>query len=189
MKKIISFVAFLTIIFAGVGSGLAATHTVNKGDTYWKIGIQYGVPVKALMSVNNAANSTLGIGQKLTIPASSVTSSEKDLLARLVEAEAKDEPYAGKVAVATVVLNRVDSNLFPNTVSGVIYQSSQFTPVSNGQINKAASTDSKKAVNEALAFRGQGSGSLYFYNPAKTTNTWLRSKTTTIKIGNHVFAK
>ncbi|MDF1510504.1 cell wall hydrolase [Robertmurraya sp. DFI.2.37] len=189
MKKFISLVVFLTIIFAGVGSSLAATHTVNKGDTYWKIGIQYGVPVKTLMSVNNAKNSTLSIGQKLAIPASSVTSSEKDLLARLVEAEAKGEPYAGKVAVATVVLNRVDSSLFPNTVNGVVYQSSQFTPVSNGQINKAASADSMKAVNEALAFRGQGSGSLYFYNPAKTTNTWLRSKATTIKIGNHVFAK
>ncbi|MGG0719333.1 cell wall hydrolase [Robertmurraya massiliosenegalensis] len=181
--------AFLTIMFIGVGSSLAATHTVNKGDTYWKIGIQYGVPVKSLTSTNKATNSMLSIGQKLTIPATSMTSSEKELLARLVEAEAKGESYPGKVAVATVVLNRVDSSHFPNSVNAVIYQSDQFTPVSNGQINKAASSESKRAVNEALAFRGQGSGSLYFYNPAKTTNTWLRSKTTTIKIGNHIFAK
>jgi len=189
MKKIISFMAFLTIMLVGVGSSLAATHTVNKGDTYWKIGMQYGIPVKSFMSANKATNSMLSIGQKLTIPASSVTNSEKELLARLVEAEAKGESYAGKVAVATVVLNRVDSSLFPNTVNAVIYQTDQFTPVSNGQINKAASSESKKAVKEALAFRGQGSGSLYFYNPAKTTNTWLRAKTTTIKIGNHIFAK
>ncbi|MEQ2525426.1 cell wall hydrolase [Bacillaceae bacterium CLA-AA-H227] len=189
MKKLISIIAFSTIMFAGVGSTFAATHTVSKGETYWKIGVNYGVPVNSLMKANNAKNSNLNIGQKITIPASSITTSEKDLLARLVEAEAKGESYAGKVAVATVILNRVDSSLFPNTVNGVIYQSGQFTPVSNGSIKQAASSTSKKAVNEALAFRGQGSGSLYFYNPKKTTNTWLRSKKVTITIGNHVFAK
>lgn len=189
MKKLVSILVFLTMMLVGVSSSLAATHTVTKGETYWKIAVNYGIPVKKLMSANNATNSSLWIGQKLSIPASSVSSSEKDLLARLVEAEAKGEPYAGKVAVATVILNRVDSHLFPNTVSSVIYQTGQFTPVSNGTINNPASSSSKKAVNEALAFRGQGSGSLYFYNPSKTSNKWLRSKAVTTKIGNHVFAK
>jgi N-acetylmuramoyl-L-alanine amidase len=189
MKKLFSILVFSIMMFAGVGSSFAATHTVSKGETYWKVSVNYGVPVKSLMAANNAKSSYLLIGQKLSIPASTVTSSEKDLLARLVEAEAKGEPYAGKVAVATVILNRVDSNLFPNSVNGVIYESGQFTPVSNGQINQAASAASKLAVNEALAFRGQGSGSLYFYNPSKTTNTWLRSKAVTTRIGNHVFAK
>jgi N-acetylmuramoyl-L-alanine amidase len=190
MKKIISFIAFISLLFASQSSTFAATsHTVQKGETYWKIANAYGVSVDGLMSVNHANSNVLFVGQTLTVPTVSITSSEKDLLARLVEAEAKGEPYAGKVAVATVILNRVDSNLFPNSVKSVIYQSGQFTPVSNGQINNPASSASKQAVNEAIAFHGQGHGSLYFYNPSKTTNTWLRSKTVTIKIGNHVFAK
>lgn len=73
-----------------------------------------------------------------------VNKNDKELLARLVSAEAKGEPYAGKVAVATVVLNRVDSSKFPDTVKGVIYQKGQYSPVSNGQINKPADKGSKK---------------------------------------------
>lgn len=190
MKKMISIILLIGLLFTGVQSSFAATHTVIKGESYWKISVQYGIPVKQLMAANNAFNSYLAVGQKLTIPtAKGLSASEHDLMARLVEAEAKGEPYAGKVAVATVILNRVDSKLFPNTVKEVIYEAGQFTPVSNGSIHNKASADSKKAVKEALAFRGQGHGSLYFYNPSKTTNQWLRSKTTTTKIGNHVFAK
>ena len=190
MKKLVSVVAFFTLMFGVQSSTFAATsHTVTKGDTYWKIASKYGVPVQKLMASNNAKSSYLDIGQNVTVPETTVTSAEKDLLARLVEAEAKGEPYAGKVAVATVVLNRVDSNIFPNSIQAVIYESGQFTPVSNGQINNPASAESKRAVNEAIAFRGQGNGSLYFYNPSKTTNQWLRTKAVTTTIGNHVFAK
>lgn len=189
MKKLVTVITFLTLLFVGTGSSFAATHTVVKGDTYWKISVKYGLPLNQVMAANNAKNSYLAIGQKLTIPSKFLTNSEKDLLARLVQAEAEAEPYAGKVAVATVVLNRVDSNLFPNSVSAVIHQAGQFTPVSNGQIKKPASSSAKKAVEEAIALRGTGNGSLYFYNPSKTTNTWLRSKKTTVTIGNHVFAK
>ncbi|MFH7445052.1 cell wall hydrolase, partial [Pseudomonas syringae pv. tagetis] len=89
-----------------------------------------------------------------------------DLMARLVRAEAEGEPYAGKVAVATVILNRVASPEFPNSIKAVINEVSNghyaFTPVQNGQINQPADAASKQAVNEALAFRGQGSGSVYF---------------------------
>jgi len=84
----------------------------------------------------------------------SISEKEKDLLARLVSVEAKGEPYAGKVAVATVVLNRVAHNDFPDTVTDVIYQKTShgsyaFTPVQNGMINQSADAESKKAVNEA----------------------------------------
>jgi len=167
---------------------VATTHYVQKGDTLWKIGLKYGVSVQELKRVNQKTSDLIYIGETLKIP-QAVSTYEKDLLARLVEAEAKGEPYAGKVAVATVVLNRVDSHLFPNSIKEVIYQKDQFTPVKNGQINYPASAESKRAVEEALAFRGQGSGSLYFYNPQKTSNTWLRSKQVTVVIGNHVFAK
>ncbi|MFT4412322.1 cell wall hydrolase [Fredinandcohnia humi] len=171
----------------------AATHTVKSGDTYWNIGMRYGVSVLELKKVNNKTSNMIYPGQKLVIP-QSISAADKELLARLVSAEAKGEPYAGKVAVATVVLNRVDSDLFPNTIKGVIYERSEngsyaFSPVQNGQINQPADAESKKAVEEALTFRGQGKGSLYFYNPAKTNNAFMQSREVTTVIGNHRFAK
>lgn len=132
------------------------------------------------------------VGERLSIPAT-ISAAERDLLARLVRAEAEGEPYAGKVAVATVVLNRVAHRDFPNTVRGVINEVSHghyaFSPVQNGRINRAADSESIRAVNEALAFRGQGSGSLFFYNPTIATNHWIATRTETVRIGNHVFAK
>lgn len=190
-KKLLisSFLALAAFTFTPMADAASAkTHYVQKGDTLWKIGLKYGVSVTELKRVNHKTSDLLYVGETLKIP-QAVSSYEKDLLARLVEAEAKGEPYAGKVAVATVVLNRVDSHLFPNSIKEVIYQKDQFTPVKNGEINKPASYASKKAVEEALAFRGHGRGSLYFYNPQKTSNTWLRAKQVTVVIGNHVFAK
>jgi N-acetylmuramoyl-L-alanine amidase len=110
-------------------------------------------------------------------------------MAQLVTAEAKGEPYAGQVAVATVILNRVDSPLFPNTINSVIYQNGQFTPVRTGSINQTPTAAAIRAVDEAIAFRGQGRGSLFFFNPAIATNHWNATRQHTITIGNHVFAK
>jgi len=171
----------------------ATTHKVQSGETYWKIASKYGVPVNTLMTANGAKNTMLYAGSSLVIPNSTITAAEKDLIARLVHAEAKGEPYAGKVAVATVILNRIDSADFPNTVNGVVYEKSNgyyaFTPVANGSINQSADADSKAAVNEALAFRGQGSGSLFFYNPNTAVSQWIFSREVTVTIGNHRFAK
>lgn len=141
----------------------------------------------------NRKDDRLYPGEKLIIPNAGITAAEKDLLARLVHAEAKGEPYAGKVAVATVVLNRVDHPDFPDTIRAVIYERSggryAFTPVANGTINEPADRESYRAVEEALAFRGLGNGSLYFYNPKTAKSKWLRSRPVTVVIGNHVFAK
>jgi N-acetylmuramoyl-L-alanine amidase len=125
----------------------------------------------------------------LATQASASESSDKEMLARLVHAEAQGEPYAGKVAVAVVVLNRVASPDFPNTVPQVIYQQGQFSPVANGAIREYADKDSIRAVNEAYTLRGTGSGSLFFYNPKTATSRWLDSRETTVTIGNHVFKK
>lgn len=126
-------------------------------------------------------------------PAVTISNDEKDLMARLVEAEAKGEPYEGKLAVATVVLNRVDSPQFPNTITGVIKQKVSdcyaFTPVQNGEINKPASDESKRAVEEALTRTDRLSNSLYFYNPEIATDHWIESRTVVKTIGHHVFAK
>ncbi|MBM6616674.1 cell wall hydrolase [Bacillus suaedaesalsae] len=111
-----------------------------------------------------------------------------DLLARLVRAEAQTEPFEGKVAVAAVVLNRVDSPKFPNTIRGVIYQKRQFQPVSNGQINRAADEESIRAVYAALTdMRHIAQGSLFFYNPKIATSRWLDKRQTVVAIGQHVF--
>ncbi|WP_010281390.1 cell wall hydrolase [Bacillus timonensis] len=113
---------------------------------------------------------------------------ELDLLARIVRAEAQAEPFEGKVAVAAVVLNRVESPKFPNTIRDVIYQRGQFQPVRNGAINKPADEESKKAVRAALTeMRHIAKEALFFYNPTTATSRWLDSRTTAVKIGRHVF--
>lgn len=192
-KAVICSTLALSLFSFQSNADAAAGYIVQKGDTFWNIGKRYGVSVQQLKNINHKNTDLLYIGEKLLIPAS-ITASEKDLLARLVYAEAKGESYAGKVAVATVVLNRVDSSLFPNTIKSVIYQQSEggsyaFTPVQNGAINKPADQESIKAVNEALAFRGMGKGSLYFYNPKTAKSDWILTREVTTTIGNHRFAK
>jgi N-acetylmuramoyl-L-alanine amidase len=123
----------------------------------------------------------------------SISNKEKDLLARLVGAEAKGESYEGKVAVATVVLNRVDSAQFPDTISGVINEvvgdAYAFSPVQNGEINKPASDEAIQAVEEALTRQDRLNDCIYFYNPEIATDKWIRSREVVTTIGNHVFAK
>lgn len=190
MKKfIITLMLVTAILFSGMSAVSASSvHTVKNGDTLWKIANNNGVSVNEIKQANNKSGNVIYAGERLTIPAS-VSAADRRLLAQLVTAEAKGEPYAGQVAVATVILNRVDSSKFPNTIRGVIYERGQFTPVSNGSINQAPTASAVRAVNEAIAFRGQGSGSLFFYNPAIATNNWNATRTHTITIGNHVFAK
>ncbi|WP_034743573.1 cell wall hydrolase [Halalkalibacter wakoensis] len=195
MKKILMTVFTAAAIFFVGGTDTEAsstTHTVVSGDTLYKLGQQYGVSAIDIQRANNKSSSMIMVGERLSIPAT-ISAAERDLLARLVRAEAEGEPYAGKVAVATVVLNRVAHRDFPNTVRGVINEVSHghyaFSPVQNGRINRAADSESIRAVNEALAFRGQGSGSLFFYNPTIATNHWIATRTETVRIGNHVFAK
>ncbi|WP_102275619.1 cell wall hydrolase [Cytobacillus massiliigabonensis] len=193
-KLVIASAAAISLIsFNSQSEAAANTHQVHKGETYWTIAKKYGVTMSSLMKANNKSSDLLLPGEKLLIPNNAITEADKELMARLVFAEAKGEPYAGKVAVATVILNRVDSSLFPNTVKEVIYQKVSghyaFTPVQNGEINHKADTSSRKAVEEALAFRGQGKGSLYFYNPKTSTSKWILSREVTITIGNHRFAR
>ncbi|BDH61637.1 hypothetical protein MTP04_17670 [Lysinibacillus sp. PLM2] len=169
----------------------ATSRTIQYGETYWKIAKGFGVPINTLMNTNNSK--PLIAGQSMILPNSPISVADKDLLARLVRAEAVGEPYAGKVAVAVVVLNRVKSDQFPNSVRSVINQISNghyaFTPVANGQIKLPADAESKRAVNEAIALMGKGNGSLFFYNPKTATSSWIASREITVKIGNHVFAR
>ncbi len=117
-----------------------------------------------------------------------VSESDLNLLARCVYGESRGEPYTGQVAVAAVVLNRVRSSKFPNTIKGVIYQAGAFTAVSDGQINLTPNQSAYNAARDALAGWDPTGGCLYYYNPDTATSSWIWSLTVHIKIGNHNFA-
>lgn len=115
------------------------------------------------------------------------SSSDVYLLAKLVYGEARGEPYTGQVAVAAVVLNRVKSSKFPNTISGVIYQPYAFTAVDDGQINLTPNETAKSAARDAMNGWDPTNGCLYYYNPATATSSWIWSRTIVTTIGRHNF--
>lgn len=110
------------------------------------------------------------------------------LLAKCIHAEARGEPYIGKVAVGAVILNRVASPDFPDTIYGVIYQPWAFTAVHDGQINLEPEAASYQAATDALNGWDPTYGSIYYYNPATASSSWIFSRQTTVTIGKHVFA-
>ena len=116
------------------------------------------------------------------------SSGDSYLLAKCIYAEARGEPYTGQVAVGAVILNRVRSSKFPNSISGVIYQPYAFTCVSDGQINLTPDATAKKAAQDALNGWDPTGGCLYYYNPATATSSWIWSRTVMLSIGKHNFA-
>lgn len=146
--------------------------------------------LKADGVVGSATAAALGIalgGSAASAPAS-YSQSEIYTLARLVYAEARGEPYVGKVAVAAVALNRVRSASFPNTISGVIYQAGAFDCVADGQINLAPDADSLRAARDAMNGWDPTGGCVYYYNPATATSAWIWSREVRLVIGQHRFA-
>ena len=139
--------------------------------------------------VGSATAAALGISLDQPAGAAvSATESESYLLARLVHGEARGEPYTGKVAVAAVVLNRVRSAAFPNTISGVIFQAGAFDCVRDGQIWLTPDSESIRAANDALAGWDPTAGCIYYYNPATATSSWIWSREVRLSIGAHSFA-
>lgn len=133
--------------------------------------------------------SAMGIYSSSTNSTTTNSSSDLNLLARLVYAESRGEPYAGQVAVASVVLNRVKNSSFPNTVAGVIYQSGAFSVVSDGQINLSPDSTAKKAAQDAINGWDPSYGAIYYFNPNTATSKWIWSRPVTVVIGNHRFCK
>lgn len=179
----------------------ANIYTVAAGDTLYLISKKNGVSLYSLRKANNKWDDYLYAGQKLIIPISnqentkaviSYTQSEFDLLARLITAEADGQPYNAQAAVGAVVVNRVQSNEFPNTIKAVIYQVIdgyyQFTPVKNGWIDRPATETAKKAAYDALNGSDPSKEALFYFDDSNT-NQWLWSKTVTAKIGQMVFVK
>ena len=134
----------------------------------------------AAMGINSSSNNS---------GSSSSNSSNLNLLARLVYGEARGEPYTGQVAVAAVVLNRVKSSKFPNTVAGVIYQAGAFDVVSDGQINMTPNSTAIKAAQDAINGWDPSYGAIYYFNPNTATSSWIWSRQLTVVIGKHRFCK
>ena len=119
----------------------------------------------------------------------SSTTSDLQLMARAINGEARGEPYEGQVAVGAVILNRVKSSKFPNTIAGVIYQSGAYTCVDDGQINLEANSQSKKAAQDAINGWDPTSGCVYYFNPDTATSGWIWSRPQVMTIGKHIFCK
>lgn len=131
------------------------------------------------MGITSSANSNSGIS----------STGDLNLLTKIVYAEARGEVYAGQVAIAAVVLNRVKSSSFPNSISGVVYQPGAFTAVSDGQINLTPNETARKAAQDALNGWDPTYGSIYYFNPNTATSSWIWSRPYVITIGKHRFCK
>ena len=144
-------------------------------------GIAGPATLKAMGITSSSSGSSSG--------SSSTNSNDVNLLSRLIYGEARGEPYTGQVAVGAVVLNRVKSSSFPNTIAGVIYQSGAFDVVSDGQIDLTPNSTAKKAAQDALNGWDPTYGAIYYFNPATATNKWIWSRPMTVTIGRHRFCK
>lgn len=120
-----------------------------------------------------------------TVP--TATEANINLLARIISAESRGEPYIGQVAVGAVILNRVEHPSFPDSLSGVIYQPGAFTAITDGQFNEPVSDSAYNAAKDALNGWDPSGGALYYYNPARATSQWIFSRPTITVIGSHRF--
>ena len=155
-------------------NGLTADGVVGK-QTYKALGMN-----DAYNALQNSVPSQTGNN--------GVSESDVYLLAKTIYAEGRGEPYVGQVAIGAVVMNRVRSSKFPNTVSGVVYQKHAFTAVSDGQINLTPNDTAMKAARDAINGWDPSGGALYYYNPAVATSSWIFDRQTITVIGRHVFA-
>ena len=195
LPALVAAVISLAILFLTASPLLAAVkYTVKSGDSLYAISKKHGTTVNAIKRENGLTGDRIYPGQIFRIPGGSTASrgsgySQDDLywLARTVYGEARGEPYMGQVAVAAVILNRVDSLKFPNTIKGVIFQPLAFTAVADGQIYLQPNATAIKAARAALNGQDPTGGALYYWNPAKATSKWIWSRTIVTRIGNHVF--
>lgn len=146
---------------------------------------KYGLTADGIVGPLTAAK--MGLRVKGT-SSSSYNNNDLYLLAKLVHSEARGESYTGQVAVAAVVLNRVDDSRFPNTIAGVIYQPWAFTAINDGQFNLEPNQTAYQAARDAMNGWDPTYGAVYYYNPRTATSAWIRSTKTVTVIGQHVFS-
>lgn len=187
IAKFLLVTLILPIVMAGIFTLPVLADDLTKDDAYKGLAIAL-----LLIVVARVAKAIWGDSLDSTDlpPPSGYTAEDLEVLARVIHGEARGEPYVGQVAVGAVVMNRVKSTSFPNTIRAVVYAKNQFTAVSDGQINLPPNETAYKAAREALAGVDPTFGALFFYNPKTARHMdWFRTLDTTIQIGDHVFAK
>ncbi len=219
LKRIIALVAVLCIAVAGAASASALSRYGSRGDEVVKIqtklknwgyykgkvdGIYGQQTYEAVKYFQRKNGLTVdGIAGPRTLAAMGISSSSSgsnggyggygaadyELLARVISAEGRGEPYAGQVAIGAVVLNRIRHPSFPNSIAGVVYQSGAFSCVNDGQINMAPVSSAYKAAKDAINGVDPSGGAIYYYNPRTATNKWIRTRPVICTIGDHVFTR
>ena len=149
--------------------------------------VKYFQRTNGLAVDGQAGNKTLAAMGIYESSSSSASDGDVYLLARLISAEARGEPYVGQVAVGAVVMNRIDHPSFPNSLSGVIYQRGAFSCLYDGQFNQPVSDSAYRAAREALNGSDPTGGAIYYFNPATATSSWIWSRPLLLVIGSHRF--
>lgn len=166
-------------LFDGTVTGYYGTKTEAAVREFQKIN---GLAVDGIAGPNTLRAMGISIG---SVPAA--TEANINLLARIISAEARGEPYVGQVAVGAVILNRIEHPSFPDTLAGVIYQKGAFTAITDGQFNKPVSATSYDAARDALNGWDPSGGAIYYFNPAKTSDKFMHSRPVITVIGGHKF--
>lgn len=215
-RKITAFILFTTLLF---GAGMfvvtdhveASTPVLKVGDRegyVWGLqhrlqqlgfyqqsldGVFGGNTQRAVIQLQSrygiVADGIVGSQTWRTLRNVTYTANEIEMLAKLVHGEARAESMEGKVAVVAVVLNRLRSTTFPNTVQGVIFEPRAFTAIDDGQYYTTPNTDAYRAVYYAIRGWDPSSGALYYFNPVTATSPWIWSRPQIIQIDNHIFAR
>lgn len=211
-KKVICILLVaVTVIIAGFsvyglssvgsrGNEVIKIQTFLKKYGYYKGNIDgiFGTQTKNAVILFQKKNGLVadGIAGPKTLAAMGIQSSsggysnaDYNLLARIISAEARGEPYSGQIAVGAVVLNRVKHPSFPNSISGVVYQNGAFSCLYDGQFNQPVADSAYSAARDALNGVDPTGGAIYYYNPRTSTNKWILSRPVIVTIGRHVFCR
>lgn len=170
--------------YSGEVDGIYGSKTTEAVKNFQRVN---GLKVDGIVGEETAAKIGIALTQSSSTN-SSYNSQDVYLLAKCVYAESRGEPYTGQVAVAAVVLNRVRSSSFPNTIAGVIYQPYAFTAVADGQINLEPNQTAYNAVRDAMNGWDPTNGCLYYFNPSTATSSWIWTREVKLTIGKHRFA-
>jgi len=170
--------------YSGSVDGIYGTQTQNAVKYFQR---KNGLTADGIAGKNTLA--AMGISSGSSSSSGKYTSNDVYLLAKVIAAEARGESYTGQVAVGAVVLNRVEHSSFPDSISGVVYQSGAFSCVTDSNWKVEPTDTAKKAAQDAINGWDPSGGAIYYYNPAKTSNQWIRSRPVIVTIGSHVFCK
>lgn len=176
------------------------TYHVGMGDTLYELAEELNTSIGVIMALNDMDSSVIHQGDTIRLPINNLSPREAlarttndqdiDLIARAIHGEARGEPFLGQVAVGAVIINRVLSDFFPDSIEEVIYQTKQFSAVDDGQIDLNPTKSSYDAARTALKGEDPTMGALYYYNPRTARNKgWFSSRRSMVTIGDHVFVK